>query len=214
VIAQAHLLQLRIPEDHPAFKSARTIYEASMRAAQVVERMLDLARINTYDVRPLDVNRTLRSALSLLAGQIDADRLELVTDFDEEIPEISASALHLEDVWINLMINARDAIGPEQHGRIEVRTRWHPRMQQVEVNIKDNGPGIPPEHRDQLFNPFFTTKTRGTGLGLSICHEVIIYHGGTIEVAESSPQGTTFRVMLPVSPPDLTTVRDGEKNQL
>jgi signal transduction histidine kinase len=198
VIAQTHLLQKRLAPDHPGNKAVTAIQDAAYRAANVVQRLLNLSRSGVYEMHPVDVNLSLRNSIALVSAQSEPGSVRFVSELAEELPRIQASQQHLEDAWINLLINARDAIGKSGNGIIRVSSKLLSQNGMLEVRVQDNGPGISRENMEQLFNPFFTTKTHGTGLGLSICHEIITRHGGTIEAESTLGEGTTFLITLPV----------------
>ena len=119
---------------------------------------------------------------------------------DPDLPMISASWDHLKSVWINLLINARDAV-LEQNGarKIDIATRLSPDRQFIHVILRDNGIGMTKEQSEHIFEPFYTTKDpgQGTGLGLATCQRIIQQHGGEIEVVSRIRQGTSFIVRLP-----------------
>jgi PAS domain S-box-containing protein len=196
VIAQSHLLQKKLSPDQPGYKSVTAIQDAAYRAAEVVQRLLDLSRSRAYDMRPVDVNLSLTNSISLVSAQGEPGGVRFSSDLAEDLPAIQASQQHLEDAWINLLINAREAVSRSEDGAVKVSSCLLPN-DTIEIRIQDNGPGISPENLERLFNPFFTTKVHGTGLGLSICHEIITRHGGTIEAKSTPGEGTTFVINLP-----------------
>lgn len=198
VIAQTHLLQKKLTPDHPGYKAVTAIQDAAYRAANVVQRLLNLSRSGAYEMHPVDVNLSLRNSINLVSAQSEPGSVRFISELTDELPRIQASQQHLEDAWINLLINARDAVGKSGDGIIRVSSKLLPQNGMIEVRVQDNGPGISRENMDLLFNPFFTTKTHGTGLGLSICHEIITRHGGTIEAESTLGEGTTFLITLPV----------------
>jgi signal transduction histidine kinase len=198
VIAEAHLLAQELPADDARRESVDAIRDAAERAGSVVQRMLDLTRVHDYVMQPVNVNESLQSSVSLVRAQLDSYRVCFAAKLAARLPLVSASRQHLEDVWLNLLLNARDAVSQSERGMIEVVSIYDAIDNMVRVQVRDNGPGIAPEHLKSVFEPFFTTKSYGTGLGLSICRDVIIRHGGQIEVQSTGGQGTTFTVSLPV----------------
>jgi signal transduction histidine kinase/CheY-like chemotaxis protein len=179
----------------------RVAREGADKMRRIVNDMRSLGRSHD-DVRgPVDVHRVLESSLELAGGEIQA-RARVVKEFGK-VPWVEANQGRLGQVFVNLLINAAQAIGsapPEAH-TIRIATRLDPRGK-VEVSIRDTGRGIETQHRARLFEPFFTTKPvgEGVGLGLSVCHALVESLGGSIVVESESGQGTTFRVLLPVSP--------------
>jgi signal transduction histidine kinase len=154
------------------------------------------------DARAMNVNVTIEEMLQLVGLQIRQYSIDLVVDLADVLPPALISPGPLGDVWLNLLINARDAIvqNRSSHGRIELASRWLPDQDVIEVTVADNGGGIPPEHLERVFNPFYTTKPhgKGTGLGLYICHQIVTEHNAVISLDSKPGQGTTVSVRLPV----------------
>jgi len=197
VIANTQLLQLEGERDQDDVEALELIDQAGRRAQEVVRDLLDFARQQRVDFIYVDVNETLRQSMALITGQWSKHNVSVHTELPDDLPPIQANADHLQTVWLNLLVNARDAL-PETGGRIEVKT-WS-QDSQIMVSVMDNGEGIPPENLKKIFEPFFTTKDpgKGTGLGLSACYRIIKQHGGSIQVESSPPKGTTVLVSLPI----------------
>jgi len=200
IMAQTSLMLTDLAPDTRPYNSAMIIQKAAQRAGTVVQRLLDFSRETPYTFLPVGVTHSIENSIALVRAQFEP-RVHIVTNFATGLPPIEASEEHLHDVWLNLLLNAVDAIGEMEDGVITVTTRHDPEANAIEVSIQDNGIGIPAEHLEQIFEPFFTTKEHGygTGLGLSICHEVVEHHRGSIQVhSEGVPGlGTTFTVTLP-----------------
>jgi two-component system NtrC family sensor kinase len=143
------------------------------------------------------VARVVAASLRLVSFDTGFKRLKLSTDFDPAAPLVSADADQLQQVFLNLLLNARDAM-PEG-GDLKVSTCYDPRAADVTIEIADTGAGIAPDHLAHVFDPFFTTKPagRGTGLGLAVCYGIVTAHGGRIEIAPDDSRGTRVRVSLP-----------------
>jgi len=199
IIAESHLLLKQLPPNSTYYESADSIREAAYRAGTVVQRLLDFARVKPYSLQPLDINLSVEHAISLVRAQIEPHIARVVVNLTPHLPHIEASEEHLEDVWINLLLNARDAVHKPGAGLITITTRFDARDGMVEVAIQDNGIGIPSDQFERIFAPFHTTKEHGTGLGLPICREVVARHGGTIRVDSKVGKGATFTVSLPAS---------------
>lgn len=146
----------------------------------------------------IDVNTSILNAVRLVRGQIEPHTAQLEIDLASGLPTIRGSESHLEDLWVNLLLNARDAVMETPEGRIQVQTILADEAY-IEINISDNGQGIAPEHLERVFDPFFTTKERGVGLGLALCHDIAAAHGGSISVESNERKGTTFSTILPIS---------------
>ena len=171
------------------------IVKQTFRAAEIVSSLLNFSRTGTGAFEHSDLNRTLKETMGLLKHQFDGHGIEVVAELDEDLPLVSADAGRLQQVFLNLLLNARDAM-PEG-GQITIRSRA--RGNHALVEISDTGIGIPRDNLGKIFDPFFTTKAvgQGTGLGLAVSYGIIKEHHGTIR-AESQPgRGTTFILNLP-----------------
>jgi signal transduction histidine kinase len=197
VIAEAYLLTGELSADDSKRESVEAIRQAAERAGSVVQRMLDLTRVHDYVMQPLDINETIQNSITLLRAQLEPHLTSFEVHLDPRLPLVHASPRHLEDVWLNLLLNARDAVSQVKNGMIKVTSSFDATTTVIRVAVQDNGPGISPDHLESVFEPFFTTKDSGTGLGLSICRDVVIRHGGQIEVNSVEGQGTTFTITLP-----------------
>jgi signal transduction histidine kinase len=197
VIAHSYLLLKKLTPDNPAYKSALAIKEAADRAGSVVQRLLDLARPTPYVIEPVDVNLSVQNAILLVRIQIEP-AAQLVAETALGLPLIEGSNERLEEVWLNLLLNARDAIGDSTGGIVKVTTALSEGGDAIEVCVRDNGAGILPEHLEHIFKSFYTTKEYGTGLGLPTAEEIVKLHGGSIQVESEESQGTIFTVRLPL----------------
>jgi two-component system NtrC family sensor kinase len=200
IIANAQLLQRELPPDPEIQESLDLIVRAGARATQVVRNLLDFARKEQYNLAPTDINETMQRALALVQHELIARSILLDFQPGKNLPRILASNDHLQGVWLNLLLNAVDAIGSVEsnQGKLTVTTRRI--SNEVRVSVADTGKGIPLERLNRIFEPFYTTKApgRGTGLGLSVCHRVIKQHGGHILVNSTIGKGTEFTVVLPI----------------
>ncbi|HEY0099096.1 MAG TPA: ATP-binding protein [Pyrinomonadaceae bacterium] len=177
----------------------RLISTQIARITRVLRDMMDFARTRPPARAPLDVRHALEASIRLASFDKDFKRLTLTTRYDESAPLVSADTDQLQQVFLNLLLNARDAM-PEG-GDIRVSTSFRRDARELSIEIEDNGAGIPPEHRAHIFDPFFTTKPAGTGtgLGLAVCYGIVTAHGGRIEVAAGdNGRGTRVSVSLPI----------------
>ncbi|MBN1964843.1 MAG: HAMP domain-containing protein, partial [Anaerolineae bacterium] len=202
VVAESYLLLQEMEENTPEHESVTIIQEAARRAGDVVQQLLNLARSIPFDMTPLDVNASLTNAISLVRAQIEPHIAQIHASLANDLPPILGSPQHLEDVWINLFLNARDAVRDVSEAVIQVMTAPGSTDGEITITITDNGAGIAPQDLSHIFDPFYTTKQHGTGLGLSICHDVIERHGGAIGVESEDGLGTTFIITLPAAPAD------------
>jgi signal transduction histidine kinase len=177
------------------------IVEEVNRLNKIVSQFLDYARPYRGDQEPLEITDVLKKTLQRLAKE-DASHFEIVTAFADRLPPVRADAEQLLQVFLNLSLNALQAM-PEG-GRLVISTSLRRATRRgaaaafLEVRFRDSGVGIPPGDLKNLFIPFFTTKDKGTGLGLPISQRIIENHGGTIEVRSQPGEGATFTVLLPV----------------
>jgi two-component system NtrC family sensor kinase len=198
----AQILKMFIPHEGELYESVDLIARAGDRASSVVRSLLDFARQNQYSFEPGDVNRSLQQALQLVAYQLRAAHISVEQKLAADLPPVEASWEHLKSVWLNVLINARDALVPRPEPReIEVVTR-KTAEDEVQVVIADNGVGMTPAEVNHIFEPFYTTKDpgQGTGLGLATSQRIVHQHGGVIEVLSEPGKGTIFIVRLPLRP--------------
>ena len=174
-------------------------YKGLVRVARIVEKLKGFARLDRSEIGEVDVHESIDQCLVMLGESLSRLNIAVERRFGE-LPRIRAAIAHLNQVFLNLLVNGIDAIEAAGHrqGRIVVTTLRSGAEIGIEVN--DNGSGISPEILPRIFDPFFTTKPpgKGTGLGLSICHGIISEHGGRIEVDSNPDTGTCFRIRLPV----------------
>jgi two-component system, NtrC family, sensor kinase len=170
------------------------------RVAEIVHNLRGFARLDRAAVDQMDIHEALAAALEMIRGRLERRRIT-VEERKGELPPVSASPVQINQVFLNLLVNAMQAIESTHRddGRIVVETRCNGK--EVILEVKDNGCGIPADVLPQIFDPFFTTKSvgDGTGLGLSITHGIVQDHGGRMDVETAAGQGTCFRVILPIS---------------
>ena len=188
------------PSD-PHYRSLKIIDEESKRCEKIIRDLLQFARPKSADFCPTDVSPVIEKTLGLVANHLYKQKIEAITQLEENLPKIYADSQELEQVLVNLYFNAIDAM-PEG-GALTVGAKLSPDAAQgppeVAITVSDNGFGISPEDLRKIFLPFFTAKKkRGLGLGLPICDRIIKNHGGRIKVESQPGQGTTFEIYLPV----------------
>ncbi|MBW2187747.1 MAG: PAS domain S-box protein [Deltaproteobacteria bacterium] len=176
------------------------------RASKIITHMRQFARKTEMDMGGVQVNGVMERALDIFSQQLKVRGIEIVCDLKKDLPEIKADPDRLEQVFINLLINARDAVEGrwENRGRRDERNRifirTDHREDRVTVSVRDTGTGIPDKIKDKIFEPFFTTKEvgKGTGLGLSISYGIVRECGGTIGVTSREGEGAEFILEFPV----------------
>lgn len=177
-----------------------SIAEGADRTAEIVRGLRNFSRLDEDDLKAADLNEGIRSTITVLGPQL-RDQVELVMDLGE-LPKVECYAGKLNQVFMNILTNAVQALGDRTDGRIVVRSKVLD-GDSVEIRFRDNGPGMPDHVRSRIFEPFYTTKEvgEGTGLGLSIAYNIVDKHHGTIQVESSVGMGTEFKIILPVDQP-------------
>lgn len=172
--------------------------EGAERIRDVVQNLRTFSRLDEAEFKKVDIHESIESTLRLLARYYSADKISLVRDYGD-LPPVDCYAGQLNQVWLNLLVNAAYAVRRGGEVRIETRREGDA----VVVAVSDTGDGIAPEHLPRIFDPFFTTKPvgEGTGLGLSVTYGIVERHHGRIAVASRPGHGTTFTVTLPVDAP-------------
>jgi signal transduction histidine kinase len=184
----------RLPDTARSPDSMHAVVQAVDRLNEIVSQLLHFARVENVERQPVSVNAVLTETLDLLEAQAAGQSVAIERDLEPSLPNVAGSASALRQVFLNLATNALQVM--PQGGRLRCRTRSDAQKRTVEVRVSDTGPGIAPEVRQHLFEPFFTTRPDGTGLGLALCREFVHQHGGRMEL-ESGDPGATFRVVLP-----------------
>jgi len=204
-VGNSQLLLRETDPSSPHYQLIKDIKNCGMRCQRIIQNLLTFSRQEEYTFEEVDLNKVVESALGLLAYQIEKSNIELVLKLAPKLPPLLGNAQGLEQIIINLLLNAKDAIeskaqlgGMEEKGRIVIETRASDKV--VAVHVRDNGCGIDDEDLPHVFNPFFTTKRvgRGTGLGLSVSLGIAQSHGGVIDVESVAGKGSTFSLILPL----------------
>lgn len=198
ILFYAGLLMRDLPEGSSSAEDARVIEKHAETCKTIVEDLLTFSRnVETVPI-PLDLNESMKKVLGVLHKQFTKDGIKLETRFDGDIPLIFLDASRIGQVWMNLLLNARQAI-KNGNGLIRVTTMRCASSGDVRVFVEDNGEGIPSDIIHKIFDPFFTTKKigEGTGLGLSVSYGIIREHGGDIRVTSTPGMGSVFEVFFP-----------------
>jgi signal transduction histidine kinase len=196
------LSQMLVKENMPTEdkEDLKTIQAEAKRAAAIVKNLLTFARKHTPERQPAQINRVLEDVLKLRNYEHKVNNIEVEACLDENLPDVKIDYFQMQQVFLNLVLNAEQAMIESHHqGRLTVTTE---RVNgSVKASVKDDGPGISEEVRKKLFTPFFTTKEvgKGTGLGLSISYGIVTNHGGKIYAQSEPGKGATFVVELPVN---------------
>jgi PAS domain S-box-containing protein len=187
-----------IPEDLKA--NLRMIADGSQRMAEIVKRLLMFARQAKPFKTSVNINEIIENTLKLRDYVLKTNSIEVLARLDPELPWVSADPGQMQQVFLNLIVNAEQAM-VKAHGRGTLTISTEKKGNNIRVSVKDDGPGISKENLGRLFEPFFTTKDpgEGTGLGLSLSRSIILEHNGTINVESELRHGATFIIELPVT---------------
>jgi len=169
-----------------------------IRSTKLIQNLLNFARQSPPEFQQVNLNTVVNHALDLISHSIEEKKIRVFNELDPSLPEITADSNQLQQVCINLILNAIQAM--PQGGRLTLRTYVY--NTEVKLAVQDTGVGIPPENMNKLFTPFFSTKpeVKGVGLGLPVAHGIIQHHHGKLEVQSKVGEGSTFIVTLPLHP--------------
>jgi len=175
------------------------IVEQTARASKIIHNLLDFARESEISTERLKIGEVASNAINLAANQVRLSGVKLVCDIPADLPEINGDRQYLSQVFLNLILNAVDAMG--SGGTLTMSSDMSLNNQCVAITFRDTGPGMSPQVLKSIFDPFFTTKSSGsgTGLGLSVSLGIVQKHGGEIRVESTLGEGSTFTVILPVA---------------
>ncbi|HTS13899.1 MAG TPA: ATP-binding protein [Candidatus Limnocylindrales bacterium] len=189
------MLAKQIPAEDGRQKTIERIVKQTFRASEIVNNLLNFSRTGAAEFSQVDLNSVLEETLTLVQHPFRTSQVNVIKNYKEPLPAVLGSSTRLQQVFLNLFMNARDAM--PGGGMLEVRTGS--RNGSVEVEVTDTGSGIAEENLNRIFDPFFTTKTsgRGTGLGLSVSYGIIKEHAGKVDVHSTPGKGTSFRIEFP-----------------
>jgi len=189
----------RVPEFR---KYLGQITGETTRVGRIVSDLLSFSRRSKPQRAQADLNQIVASTISLISHKLALSNVALELVLDERLPSVLCDASQMQQVVLNLVLNAAEATQKKAERRVEVRTRHNAAANTVELEVGDNGEGIPEANLLKIFDPFFTTKPegKGVGLGLAVLYGIVQSHGGDVAVASSAGKGTTFTVSLPLAP--------------
>jgi two-component system NtrC family sensor kinase len=196
VLTNASLLLEDLEEGDPRREDVEVIVSETIRCREIVKRLLDFARQTKPQKKITNINNLINNIILLVRNQTSFRNIVIDKNLDENLPEVMADLDQIQQVFINLIINASEAM--TKGGKLDIDSKLDKSGEYIEVIFKDNGPGIPNHIKARIFDPFFTTKEQGTGLGLSISYGIIERHGGKINLETKQGEGTTFTIFLPV----------------
>ena len=208
ILTFSSLIRKKLPDGSPDAEDLDLVIKETKRSAAIIRRLLDFAREKAPEKKFTDLNRLIEDTVRIVEKPAHLRDIRIELDLDRGLPPVWVDANMIEQVIMNMLVNAQQAIGEE--GRITVRTRQDPHLKSPEAGVKpvpmaeisiiDTGCGIPESDMKRIFDPFFSSKEvgKGTGLGLSVSHGIVEAHGGLIEVESTVGKGSTFRVYLPL----------------
>ena len=201
ISSYTQMLLKHVSGDEKMMSLLDRITRQTFRASEIVNNLLNFSRTSGSEFGDVDVNKTISETLALLEHQFKVSHIKVEAGLHDDLPPIHGNAGKLQQVFLNLFLNAKDAMGVNG-GTLRVQTANGPGVQ---VSISDTGAGIAPEHINKIYDPFFTTKNspkegqaRGTGLGLSVTYGIIQEHAGKIRVSSRAGEGTTFHIEFPL----------------
>jgi C4-dicarboxylate-specific signal transduction histidine kinase len=188
-----------LERDSPAWRNLDRIVGQVTRMSKIVNEIRLFARQSPMEPEELDLNAPIRSAVELVQRQLSDSNINVLLYLDDELPRVMADENQLQQVFVNLITNARDAMEPHGKGTLVIATTAPCHGEFVEINIMDTGIGIPADSLVDIFMPFVTTKhdVKGMGLGLSITHSIVERHSGIIQVESRVGHGTRFKIVFP-----------------
>lgn len=196
ISSYAQMLAKQIEGDPAREKALSKITEQTFRASEIVNSLLNFSRTASNDFADVDVNETIAETLALIEPQLNKAGVRTAVSFDESAPTVRGVKGKLQQVLLNLFLNARDAMAPG--GELRVRTETADGA--ARIVVADDGPGVDPKTAARLFDPFYTTKggKGGTGLGLSVSYGIIKEHSGSLTLDSAEGEGAVFRIELPL----------------
>jgi signal transduction histidine kinase len=191
----------KLDPNDPLRECAQVVIQKIERLNNLTKQLIHYSRPQQVNLKSANLHRTLDSTLRLAMAKCAYKKVEIIHHYDLALPLIQMDEEQMDEVFINIIENALDAM--PNGGKLLITTHLDPGGERVIIQFSNNGKGIPPRHRHRIFEPFFTTKKGGTGLGLAICQRIVNYHGGRISCESKisgKRKGTTFTITLPISP--------------
>jgi len=189
----------KTPDIGEARSALEAVVRAGHRASEVIASVRAMFRKELHGRAKISINDLVREGLTMVEVDLRAQRVVVSTELPDGLPNLLADRGQLQQVFLNLITNAIEAMRPvtDRARTLRIRSELIPESSGVRVTIADSGTGIEPKDKDRIFEPFFTTKTTGTGIGLAICRSIIESHGGALRVSAGAPHGTIFHIDLP-----------------
>jgi signal transduction histidine kinase len=186
----------KVPPEGAVKEGLDVIIHETIRCRSIIQELLEFARDKTPERIPANINDIILRTLSILENEFRLQHIKIEKQLSNDLPDILLDVNQMQQVFINLLLNAIEAIYEE--GAITVRSEQDPGKKLIKIEVADTGCGIPPENINQIFEPFFSTKKKGTGLGLSVSYGIVQNHHGRIQVTSQPGKGSRFTIELPI----------------
>ncbi|HCJ66503.1 MAG TPA: hypothetical protein DHV62_04060 [Elusimicrobia bacterium] len=208
ILGNIQLLVSELPRGEDSYVEAKEIEEAAQRCRRIVSNLLEFSRQKEYGFVSAEINKVIDQAIDLALHKMEISGIEIVRNYEKNLPSVPLSLAQIQEVFINILLNAVQAM--PQGGRITISTSFMERSipgrdslgmknENIQICFEDTGIGIEKKNLNRIFEPFFTTREKGTGLGLSVSYEIIRRHQGTIFAeSEGLGKGAKFVIQLPV----------------
>ena len=200
----AKFIKKEMKQQDPFYKAIGLMEEQSVYLKEMLEDLMELLRHREIKKENIDVNAPIKRAANLLTDELRIRRVDWDLVLGENLPQVYADTVHLQQIFMNIIVNAMEAMStlPKGSSRyLQITSKFDRAADKIVITFKDNGPGIQEETQKQIFEPFFSTKTKGSGIGLALCKDLIAEHGGEISVESSAGKGATFTIKLPTVNP-------------
>lgn len=195
-------IKKEMKDSDPFYRPIALMEGQSVYIKNMLEDLMELVRHRGIRKDNIDVNVPLRKAAALLTDELRIKRINWDLLLEENLPLVYADSIHLQQIFMNIMINAMEALNslpPGANRYLKVTSRWDKEAGKITLSFTDTGPGISQETLTHLFEPFFSTKANGAGIGLALCKDLIAEHGGQMTAKSEAGKGATFIVKLPIS---------------
>lgn len=187
----------KTPPEGPIREGLDVIVQESQRCKSIIQDLLEFSRDKDPTKMPAKINDIIEKALNILNNEFRLNHIAVETDLSDNLPAIPMDAHLMQQVLVNLLLNAIEAV--EEKGMVTIRSVMTPDRQCQKVEIEDTGRGIPKAHAGKIFDPFFSTKKSGTGLGLAVSYGIVQKHNGQIDMSSEPGKGTRFTIAIPAS---------------
>jgi two-component system, NtrC family, sensor kinase len=197
----------KAPMEGPFREGLEIIIQETLRCKAIIQGLLEFSRPTEPKAALIDANKVMKRAIHLLDNEFMLHRIRVETDLSAQLPEVLIDENQIEQIFVNLLLNAIQAI--DEQGTVTIRTYITKDKKNVALDVSDTGCGIPPENMSKIFEPFFSTKAKGTGLGLAVTYGIVQKHGGHVYAVSQPKQGSRFTIELPI-PPGLPSQGNGK----